>query len=212
VASKRKRSNQPNPKPAKAQRAAAPDNERELVEYPPGSPFVRRSLVVIAALFLLAVFSEGVWPAGLTRIVYQPILLFCQMAALFPKAATHSIEYRAQGYTCSGPVKEIDLRPYFPIHADDKENRFSRAMHFVRGEPTAMDALEAYVMREYNRDATDKIGGVSFIGLYVPIPALGTPFSRNTRLPLSDFPKEVRHVIHVTPHETVLRRCREGGL
>jgi hypothetical protein len=101
------------------------------------------------------------------------------MAALFPKAATHSIEYRAQGYTCSGPIREIDLRPYFPIHADDKENRFSRAMHFVRDEPTAMEALEAYVMREYNRSETDKIGGVSFVGLYVPIPALGTPFSRN---------------------------------
>jgi hypothetical protein len=212
VSSKRKRSTQSKAQPAKTSRAEIAENGREIVEYPQGSPFVRRSLVVVASLFLLAVFSEGVRPGKLTGLVYQPVLLFCQMAALFPKAATHSIEYRAQGYTCAGPVKEIDLRPYFPIHADDKENRFSRAMHFVRSEPTAMDALEAYVMREYNRDATDKIGGVSFVGLYVPIPAVGTPFSRNTRLPLSDFPKDVRHVIHVTPHETVLKRCREGGL
>jgi len=134
------------------------------------------------------------------------------MAALFPRAATHSIEYRAQGYTCSGPVREIDLRPYFPIHADDKENRFSRAMHFVRGEPIAMEALEAYVMREYNRATSEKIGGVSFVGLYVPIPALGTPFPRNSRIPLTEFGKDVRKVIHVTPHETVLKHCRKGGL
>jgi hypothetical protein len=207
VAQKKTHPAKAKPKVAKEATAKAPLR----IEYADGPPYVRRALVVIAALYIFVMFMEGVG-ASTTSFLYQPILLFCQTAALFPRAATHSIEYRAQGYTCSGHVVEVDVRPFFPIHSDDKENRFSRAMHFVRGERTAMEALEAYVMREYNRTETDKIGGVSFLGLYVPVPQPGTPFPRNTRLPLTDFPKDVRKVIHVTPHETVLKRCREGGL
>ena len=184
---------------------------RAIIEYAPGPPWLRRVLVAIGALYIVMMFMEGVG-ASLTGIVYQPILLFCQTAALFPRAATHSIEYRAQGYTCSGHVVEVDVRPFFPIHSDDKENRFSRAMHFVRDEPIAMRELEAYVMREYNRTEADKIGGVSFVGLYVPIPQPGTPFPRNERAPLASFPKDVRKVIYVTPHDTVLQRCKAGGL
>src|SRR6476619_2976725 len=160
MSGKKARSGKGKPNPAK-------DEVR--IEYAPGTPAVRRSLVVVAALYILVMFMEGIG-ASPTSALYQPILLFCQTAALFPRAATHSIEYRAQGYTCSGHVVEIDVRPFFPIHADDKENRFSRAMHFVRSEPLAMEALEAYVMREYNRSASDKIGGVSFIGLNIPLP------------------------------------------
>jgi len=192
---------------------AKPAKDEVRIEYSPGTPTLRRGLVVVAAFYIFVMFMEGIG-ASPTSALYQPFLLFCQTAALFPRAATHSIEYRAQGYTCSGHVVEVDVRPFFPIHADDKENRFSRAMHFVRGEPAAMEALEAYVMREYNRSASDKIGGVSFIGLYVPIPPQGSSFPRNEHKPLSDFPKDkdVRKVIHVTPHETVLRRCKEGDL
>jgi hypothetical protein len=162
-------------------------------------------------LYIAAMFLEGAG-ASLGKVLYRPLLFFCQIAALFPHAATHSIEYRAQGYTCNGRVVELDLRPFFPIHADDKENRFDRAMFFYRQERTVMQALEAYVMREHNRSDPDKIGGVVFMSLRIPVPAPGVRFTRYERKPLSDYPAELRKIWYVTPHDTVLRRCQEGIL
>ena len=103
------------------------------------------------------------------------------------------------------------MRPYFPIHSDDKESRFDRAMFFYRTDKPTMEALESYVMREYNRTEADKIGGVVFMSLRIPIPAPGTPFPRYERVPLADHPKEQRKVWYVTPHDLVLQRCKEGG-
>jgi hypothetical protein len=156
-------------------------------------------------------FLEGSG-AQLHRVLPRPVLFFCQIAALFPHAATFSIEYRAQGYTCGNRVVELDLRPFFPIHAEDKENRFDRAMHFYRQDRTVMQALETYVLREHNRSDPDKIGGVSFMSLRIPLPAPGAPFPRYERKPLSDYPPEYRKIWYATPHDTVLRRCREGNL
>jgi hypothetical protein len=180
------------------------------VEYSPGSPRLRRVLVVLGSLYIAAVFCEG---AGiqLHRLVYRPVLFFCQVAALFPHAATYSIEYRAEGYSCNtGHFFEVDVRPFFPIHADDKESRFDRAMFFYRNEKTTMEALEAYVMREYNRTEPDKIAGVKFMSLRIPIPSPGSAFSRYARTPLADHPKDERKVWYTTPHETALSRCNEG--
>jgi hypothetical protein len=174
--------------------------------------WLRRLLVVVGGFYVAAMFFEGSGLMQLHRLVPRPFLFFCQIASLFPHAATHSIEYRAQGYTCNNRVVELDLRPYFPIHADDKENRFDRAMFFYRQERTVMRALEAYVMREHNRADPDKIGGVSFLSLRIPLPPPGQPYPRYERKPLSDYPAEYRKVWYVTPHDTVLRRCREGDL
>jgi len=163
---------------------------------------------LLGGFYIAAMFLEG---AGtpLHHVLPRPLLFFCQISALFPHAATHSIEYRAQGYTCGNRVVEIDLRPYFPIHADDKENRFDRAMFFYRQDRTVMQALEAFVMREHNRSDPDKIGGVSFMSLRIPLPAPGSSFPRYRRLPLADYPAEYRRVWYHTPHDTVLRRCRD---
>jgi len=188
-----------------------PDSPEPRIERGPGSPGFRRALVVIGGLYIAAVLCEGVKPS-LHRLLYRPILFFCQIAALFPQAATHAIEYRAEGYTCSGRAIEIDVRPFFPIHADDKESRFERAMHFYHSDRTTMQALETYVMREHNRSDPERIGGVVFLSLLTPIPAPGSSFPRYARTPLFDHPKEQRKVWYATPHEIVLRRCKEGNL
>jgi len=60
VKTKPKRSSKAKPKAAKPELR---------IEYPWGSPFVRRSLVVIATLYFLAVLSEGIRPGKLTGIV-----------------------------------------------------------------------------------------------------------------------------------------------
>jgi hypothetical protein len=181
-----KRKVRPHKEPRKEKPA-----EKISLELSPGPTWLRRCLVGLGGLYIAAVFCEAVgWQ--LHGLLYRPILFFCQIAALFPRAATYSIEYRAEGYTCSGRVVEIDVRPYFPIHADDKESRFDRALFFYRTEP-------------------DKIGGVVFMSLRIPIPAPGTPFPRYERVPLADHPKEQRKVWYVTPHDLVLSRCKEGG-
>jgi hypothetical protein len=146
----------------------------------------------------------------LRDIVPRPALYFGQIAALFPRAATHRIEYRAEGLPCDGPAFEIDVRPFFPIHSDDKESRFDRALHFYRNDRPTMEALESYVMDRYRRREPDKIGGVVFLSLRVPIPAPGTPFLRYERAPLANFPKEQRKIWYVTSRDVVNRRCSGG--
>jgi hypothetical protein len=194
------------------QRRDKPDKPEEKVsiEASPGPEWLRIVLTIFGSLYVVAVFFEAVgWQ--LYGLVWRPVLFFCQIAALFPHAATHSIEYRAEGYTCGSRIVEVDVRPFFPIHADDKESRFDRAMFFYRNDKPAMEALEAYVMREYNKRETDKIGGVVFLSLRIPIPPPGTPFPRYERVPLADHPKEQRKVWYVTPHDLVLQRCKDGG-
>jgi hypothetical protein len=165
---------------------------------------------VLGSAYILAVFSEGVG-GSLAHLVYRPVLFFAQIAALFPHPATHVIEYRAQAYTCQGAVKELDVRPFFPIHADDKESRFDRAMYFYRQHRPTMEALDAYLVREQNRTQTETIGGVSLMSLRIPLPEPGSAFARYTRKPLDEHPPEQRKVWYVTPHATVLERCAASG-
>ena len=201
---------------SKARRSEPPKKKKDdapaLVVAPsPGSPFVRLALTIAGALYIAAVFIEGSG-GRLDRVVFRPILFFCQIAALFPHGATHRIEYRAEGLPCQGPAFEVDVRPFFPIHADDKESRFDRALHFDRTHRPTMEALESYLRSGYNRDATEKIAGVVFLSLRVPIPAPGTAFARYERAPLADFPKEQRKVWYATSRELVNERCAKGDL
>jgi hypothetical protein len=198
----------------KARRSEPPKKKKETaaaieVAPSPGPPWLRLALGVAGALYIAGVFIEG---AGghLERIVPRPVLFFCQIAALFPRAATHRIEYRAEGLPCHGPAFEIDVRPFFPIHADDKESRFDRALHFYRNDRPTMEALETYVMDGYNRREQTKIGGVLFLSLRIPIPAPGSALPRYERAPLADFPKEQRKVWYATARDVVNRRCEDG--
>ena len=67
------------------------------------------------------------------RSTPRPWLYFSQVAALFVNAAPKVIDYRAEGWSCTEHRWiEIDVRPYFRIDADNKENRFQRALQFYR--------------------------------------------------------------------------------
>jgi len=190
--------------PPKKKKETAPEIE---VAPSPGSPLLRLALAIAGALYIAAVFTEGAGGSRLARVVPRPLLFFCQIASLFPRAATHRIEYRAQGLPCAGPAFEIDVRPFFPIHADDKESRFDRALHFYRKDRATLEALEAYVMDAYNRREPDKVGGMVFLSLRAPIPDSGSTFPRYGRAPLSGFPTEQRHVWYATSRDDVNRRC-----
>ena len=186
-------------------RAAHPMNAQRVAEGI-GPRGFRRVLAVLAAAYILAVFSEGVG-GSLAHLVYRPVLFFAQIAALFPHPATNVIEYRAQSYGCDGTVSELDVRPYFPIHANDKESRFDRAMYFYRQHRPTMEALDDYLVREHNRTGASAIGGVSLMSLRIPLPEPGSAFARYTRLPLDSYPPEERKVWYFTPRAQVLERC-----
>jgi hypothetical protein len=172
--------------------------------------WARRTLVAVAAVYLTGVFFEGIGKTFLQGLLYRPFIYFAQIAALFPHAATHSIEYRVEGYGCDGHVSEIDIRPYFPIHADDKESRFERAMHFYKEYRPTLTVLDQYIVERHNRDHDPKIGGVILMSLRIPIPGAGAAFPRYERTPLASHPKEERKVWYKTPRELVLERCGGG--
>jgi hypothetical protein len=179
----------------------------------PGPPWMRLALAALGAIYIVALFLEGAGGSRLDRVLPRPFLFFCQIAELFPRAATHRIEYRADGLPCEGPAFEVDVRPFFPIHADDKESRFDRALHFYRNDRTTMEALETYVMSAYNGRATsdrEKIAGVVFLSLRVPLPAPGANAPRYERAPLADFPKEQRKPWFATSRDVVKSRCDRG--
>jgi hypothetical protein len=184
-----------------------PGRQREQVAesgFPIG---VRRALIVVACVYLLGVFFEGIGKTFLQGLLYRPFIYFAQVAALFPRAATHSIEYRVEGYRCDGHISEIDVRPYFPIHADDKESRFDRAMHFFLKDKSTLAALAEYITDRYNREHDPKVGGVILLSLRIPIPSPGSPFPRYERTALSTHPKEQRKIWYDTPRDVVMQRC-----
>jgi hypothetical protein len=193
----------------KSQRPKKADSIR--VEPSPGPPWLRRILVALGALYVAAVFCEA---AGmqLHSLVYRPLLYFCQIAKLFPGASRFVFEHRAQGTACNGREVEIDVRPFFPIHADDKESRFDRAIFFYSTDRPTMQALEGYILREYNKSEPEKIAGVTLTRVQIPIPSPGSDFARFERKPLSDYPESQRQVFYHTPKRVIDERCKKGDL
>jgi hypothetical protein len=169
----------------------------------PGPYWLRRLLAVLGGIYVVLVFYEAVGRQ-------YSALYFCQIAKLFPGATLHVFENKAQGIRCGGQIVDIDVRPFFPIHADDKESRFDRAIYFYSGDAPTMQALDSYIVREYNRSEPDKIGGVVLTQLKTPVPSPGTDFPRFERKPLSDYPEKERHVLYKTPKRILEPRCQKG--
>ena len=122
----------------------------------PGAPGVHEpieaaDLLVAAVLYLAAVWLDGIGNGLPVKVLPRPVAYFMQIATLFPRAATMAIDYRVEAWSCSEKKwQELDIRPYFPIDADDKENRFQRVMHFYRDHRKTMQTLERYVVGDEN--------------------------------------------------------------
>ncbi len=163
--------------------------------------------VTVAALYLLTVWLDGVgstWPAKITP---RPWLYFSQVAALFVNAAPKVIDYRAEGWSCSEHRwAEIDVRPHFRIDADNKENRFQRALQFYRKNRSVMRALEDFIVARQNA-VGPRIGGVRFSSLRLAYPAPGQHVSKFEQLPLSAYSGEQKHDWYWTPESRRAQRC-----
>jgi hypothetical protein len=184
-----------------------------------GNALVPRVLALFAGVYFVAVGLEAYKPGVTARVLPSVLVYFSQIASLFPHASTVAIEYRAEGWLCKEQrFVEIDVRPYFPIEADDKESRFQRAMFFYREHRQALQSLEAYVMGRYNRDAieaaaeglgksAEPIAGVRFLSLRVPFGKAGEPAERYQRKPLEAYPEEMRKEWYWTPISKREERC-----
>ena len=175
----------------------------------------RLALRSLAVVYLLAVWLDGAGCGAPARVLPRTAAYFVHVAALFPLAATASIDYRAEAYVCSQETwTEIDTRPYFPIDPNDKENRFNRVMHFFRENRPTMRAVDSYIVDSHNtsdlgdgipHDST--IGGVRLLSLRIPIPAPGGPLDHFRRQPLSTYPEDERKVFYHTPRSKLSARC-----
>jgi hypothetical protein len=176
------------------------------------SPRARRVVTALAAAYCMFVWSEGAGWKIADHLLPLPLRFFIQEAELFPHAARDVIEWRAEAWRCDlGRFEELDVRPFFAIRRDDKENRFYRAMFFHYRQRKVLEALDEYLVREQNRVHPDQpIGGVMLLSLRIPIPPAGTAAPRYQRLPLVEYPPEVqRKYWYVTASAEREQRCAQ---
>lgn len=169
----------------------------------------KTTLIIVAFLYLVTVWLDGIGSNLPVKTTPRVWLYFAQVAALFKNAGMMSIDYRAEGWSCSEKRWiEIDVRPWFRIDADTKENRFHRAMQFYRKERKVMQALEDFVIRSHNATGSrPTIGGVRFLSLRIPYPKIGDHVERVERKPLAAYPDEIRHPWYFTPASRRRERC-----
>lgn len=176
-----------------------------------GPAWFRSALIVVAAAYLALVVLDTFFSGPLFRIVPGPLLYFAQIAGLFPAAKTFDTEFRAEAWDCAAQdFREIDIRPYFPILADNKENRFSRALYFYRRDREVVYALEKYLTDKCNADAPPggRVGGMRFVAVRDSIPPVGV-IARYHPKPLADYPEAARTPLFYTPMRMRRERCAE---
>jgi hypothetical protein len=187
---------------------------------PPGPRWLRIAVAIAGSIYLASVFLGSAGCPAPADTLPRPVLYFTQVACLFPRAATRAIDYRLSGYSCADQrFQELDHRVYFPIHPDDKENRFHRVGHFYRRNRTVMNALEDHIVERHNQrvargevpgDGVDgAIGGILLESLRIPLPAPGTAVERYRRVPLAEIPNEWRKRWYYTPVSRRRDQCKE---
>jgi hypothetical protein len=179
----------------------------------------RTALVILAGCYLAGVWLDGVGSTLPRKVLPRAANYFLQVAALFPKAATMTIEYRAEAWVCADRKwEEVDTRPFFPLDPEDKENRFQRVGHFYRQNRETMNALDEYVVERHltgqgkdGIDALKALGGVRLLSLRIPLPNPGDPVVRQHRVPLADIPTNERHVWFHARRSKIASRCGPGN-
>lgn len=187
----------------------APPPPPPIAELPEAPTWRRNLLLGVAALYLTTVWLDGVGSNLPAKLAPRPWVYFGQIAALFRWAGEKQIDYRAEGWICAEHRwEEIDVLPFFPLDAGNKENRFYRAVQFYRRDRKVMRALESYVVSRHNAREPDKrIGGVRFSSLRIPYPAPGSRIEPYERKPLASYTQDQRHDWYWTPGSKRRERC-----
>jgi hypothetical protein len=171
-------------------------------------PWPRWLRIVLGVAGAGYVASVALGGAGWARKeLPAPVRYFTETACLFPRAGVFAIEYRAEGFEC-GEKKwiPVDVRPDFPIHADNKESRFHRSMYFFRRNAQVLGALDDYLV-EQNAGRGSKLGGVRLSSLRIPFPEPGGAVERYRYLLIDHYPEKIRKTWYQTPRRRIEARC-----
>jgi hypothetical protein len=164
----------------------------------------RIALSLLALVYLAAIALDSTGNRILAKSLPAPARFFTEVACLFPHASQYAIEYRAEGWLCAEQRwTEIDVRACFPIDADNKENRFQRAMHFYHNTPSVLGELDRYLWAR-----TPGMGGVRLLSLRLPLPSPGDRSIAYAYHPLETYAQSLRKLWYETPDEERARRCR----
>jgi hypothetical protein len=188
-----------------------------------GGGAVVAALTVVSVAYFGFVFAEAYKAGSAAKRLPAPIAYFTQIASLFPRSARHVIDYRVEAFRCKDKAwEEIDPSPWFPIDADNKENRFYRTMHFF-GEHQhreTLRALEDFIWGHYESDriaaaargdGRPPIGGVRFVRVQSDIGAPGDVEARFAKKPLPSFGPDDRRDLYYTPESRREARCKQLG-
>jgi hypothetical protein len=169
---------------------------------------------MFAAIYLAAIWLDGVGTRLPSRFLPGPMLFFVAYTALFPNAAVAAIDYRAEGYSCKDHQwSELDVTPWFPVDADNKESRFHRALQMYRKDRKVMRALEDYIIRRNNESPSrPEIVGVRFSSIRAPIPALGSHLDPAGFRSLTSYPESEKHAWYYTSAKKRRERCGDPML
>jgi hypothetical protein len=140
---------------------------------------------------------------------------FTECTKLFPEANDAIMEYRLEGWSCSGRVwQPLDPRAYFPIEADDKESRFQRIGFFFNGTSqwrTVAHALDDYVIAHHpdlDDGMTGDLGGIRVYRVKRPLPQVGDPVARYVYRPMAPAAADERKDLYYTRPSIRDKRCR----
>ncbi len=165
-------------------------------------------LTVLAVSYLGFVFLAGARSKIPSELLPRPFLYFVQTACLFPKASVMRIDYRIEVQHCgASEFKEIEIPPLFPIHPNDKENRYYRAMFFHRRNADVMRELDMYVQKEAST-SDQTIAHIRFLSLRIPFPEFGSDYPRYVYLPSDAYSEEERKIWWKTPVSMGEERCK----
>jgi hypothetical protein len=176
---------------------------------------LRLTLRVAAVIYLLGIWLDGVGCDAPPAYLPLTVDYFLDVAALFPDAAKAASEFRAEGWLCRERTwEELDVRPYFPLDPDDKENRFQRALNIFRNEPIVTKAMDDYLVKAHNDGRADdgiardeSIGGVRFTLIRAALPPPGGAVKRYTRRSLVELAGEKHRILYQTSQPDLKGRC-----
>jgi hypothetical protein len=95
------------------------------------------------------------------------------------------------------------------MDADNKENRFYRALHFFKGNRPGSQAIDEYLVTRHNLRVghDERIGGVRLLSLREPLPEPGKPIAPYARRALDTYPADERKNWYWTPNSKRAARC-----
>ncbi len=188
-----------------------------------GPPWFRAALVALALAYYLTLSLID----HARRIVPPRIVaFFTQTTQLFASSDENVIEYHLEGWSCARLRWEpMDPRPYFRVHADDKESRFQRVAYFYDRDPgkkgkwmrPVMRAMERYLIDEHAAGGDDGVEGpIGGIHVFksetaIPDPDDAGSIDRYEYRPLDKIAEKDQIELFHTPESKRNKQCAAGG-